>query len=210
MALAQKKLYLLATLTLLGAVFCLPSAKALDPPSADPLSTTAPILTEASWTNYTDKSGLIHSELVHPPPLPGKPSVAGPSNGNGLLYTSEACVIMELRHVSYAREKIYNAIKTAQVKPGLFDRSPELTDQEEAPDDYIGLGALAGICGFHDIARDILNYGKGDDQASGATVVTLYPDEFSHLKREVNECKTVSYNYNNVSPGTFRFLPLHL
>jgi hypothetical protein len=124
-------------------------------------------LTWDTWAPYRDRFGLIHSVLVDK-------ATRDPSTNNGLLYTAEACVIMQLRGVNYDRSAIASAIASCEVKPGLFRRSPSNPQDQEGPDDYIGLGALAGVCGFHDIAREILDYGK-----SGI----------------------VPYNYNNVEPG---------
>jgi hypothetical protein len=99
-----------------------------------------------------------------------------PSTCNGLLYTSQGCVIMQLRKVDYDRKAIASTIASCEVKPNLFRRSPTNPQDQEGPDDYIGLGALAGVCGFHDIARDILEYGNSGQ---------------------------VPYTYNNVEPGKF-------
>ncbi len=167
------------------------------------LPVAAQTFTAAVWEPYTDKYGLIHSKPVQPPPPPGGPSTAEPSTNNGLLYTAEASVIMQLRNVTYDKAQIAAGVKASQVVPGLFNRSPGNHSLPESQDDYIGLGALAGVCGFHDIARDILNYGKGDDQPSGPAVRPLDNGDFGSLSDEIKQCRTVPYNYNNVAPGNF-------
>jgi hypothetical protein len=133
------------------------------------LPVAAQNLTWDTWAPYRDRFGLIHS-------VPVDKTTQDPSTNNGLLYTAEACVIMQLRRVSYDRSAIASTIASCEVKPGLFRRSPTNPQDQEGPDDYIGLGALAGVCGFHDIARNILAYGSGGG---------------------------LPYNYNNVEPGKF-------
>jgi hypothetical protein len=126
-----------------------------------------------------------------------------PSTNNGLLYTAEACVIMQLQSVTYDRTKIAAAVTGNEVKPGLFRRSPTDVVDTETPDDYVGLGALAGICGFQQFARDILNYGGGSDQASVSTVLGLSNNDFTNIRQTVGRCRNIPYNYNNVDPGKF-------
>ena len=133
------------------------------------LGIAAQNLTWDSWTPYRDRFGLIHS-------VPVDKTTRNPSTNNGLLYTSEACVIMQLRNVNYDRRAIVSTIASCEVKPGLFRRSPTNPQDQEGPDDYIGLGALAGVCGFHDIGRSILHYGRDG---------------------------VVTNNYNNVDPNKF-------
>jgi hypothetical protein len=125
-----------------------------------------------TWAPYRDRFGLIDSVLVDK-------TTRDPSTNNGLLYTAEACVIMQLRGVTFDRNAIASAIASCEVKPGLFRRSPTNPQDQEGPDDYFGLGALAGVCGFHDIARDILEYGKSSGKPP------------------------FNYNYNNIDPGKF-------
>jgi hypothetical protein len=150
------------------------------------------------WTPYTDRFGLIHTKPVDP-------TTRDPSTNNGLLYTAEACTIMQLKNVSYDKAKIAAAVSASQVEPGLFRRSPVDFNDAEAPDDYIGLGALAGVCGFQSVARDILAYGAGADQVSGPTIIGLNIAAISHINDEIKQCTTVPYNYNNVNPKVFSF-----
>ncbi|WP_158793815.1 hypothetical protein [Granulicella sp. L60] len=173
--------------------------------NASVLLTASPVsaqsFTSAVWAPYTDRYGIIHS-------VPVDKKSRDPSTNNGLLYTAEACVMMRLQNVSYDRARIAAGVQGDQVKPGLFRRSPIDTNDTEAPDDYIGLGALAGVCGFHDVARNILNYGNGGDQASGSMVLGLNPVSVGKgwlalLRRGVKPGQIVPYNYNNVNPGTF-------
>jgi hypothetical protein len=167
------------------------------------LPVAAESLTWSVWAPYQDKIGLIHSVLVDK-------TTRGPSTANGLLYTSEACVIMQLRNVAYDRNAIAATMKACEVKPGLFRRSPVQTDQE-GPDDYIGLGALAGVCGFHDIAKDILEYGNTGEQTLREAVLGLDPVSTGKgwlrlLRQGLSGSpagSVVPYNYNNVEPGKF-------
>jgi hypothetical protein len=153
-------------------------------------------LTPAVWAPYTDRYGIIHNNKVN--------DHRDPSSDNGQLFTAEACVIMELSHVSYDKGKIAAGLKADQVKPGLYNRSPIDLKGINSVDNYIGLGALAGVCGFHDVARDILNYGRGGDQASGPAAALL-AGSVGQLTDELKQCRTVAYNYNNVEPGKFTF-----
>jgi hypothetical protein len=168
---------------------------------------TPPVLaqsfTSAVWAPYTDHYGIIHS-------VPVDTKARNPSTNNGLLYTAEACVIMKLQNVNYDRAQMAAGVQADQVKPGLFRRTPTNTSDYESPDDYIGLGALAGVCGFHDVARSILDYGSGGDQASGAMVLGLNPVSVGKgwlklLHRGLKPAQLVPYDYNNVNPGTFTF-----
>jgi cation transport regulator ChaB len=158
-------------------------------------SIAAQTLTPSVWYPYTDRDGLIHSVKVG--------SDRGPSTNNGLLYTAEACVIMQLNNVAYDRKQLSDAVKSAQVKPGLYRRSKEDVNDFEAIDDYVGLGALAGVCGFHDVAREILNYGNGEEQPSRAAILALGISDFTYIHDKIQECKSIPYNYNNVDPGSF-------
>lgn len=162
--------------------------------------------TAAVWKDYTDSYGIIHTTQRNDP----KPE---PWDNNGLLYTSEACVIMQLQNVKYDEER--TAIRTRglpayQVKPGLFKRAPQNLTDFESPDDWIGLGALAGVCGFPEVARAILDYGNGGDQVSGATVFGQGIGDIGAgwralLRKGLHPGQLVPYNYNNVNPNAFDF-----
>jgi hypothetical protein len=160
-------------------------------------------LTPDVWKPFQDRFGLIHSVLVDPANL-------SPSTGNGLLYTAEACIIMKLRKVDFDGKAIAATFASCQVKPGLFRRSP-VQDDQDSVDDYIGIGALAGICNFHKIARDILSYGEGSDQGSREAVLVRDVLEkaggvLGRIKKGIEKLQpslTIPYNYNNVEPGKF-------
>jgi hypothetical protein len=156
----------------------------------------AQTLTAASWDDYTDRFGIIHTEKVD---LPNR----DPKTDNGLLYTAEACAIMQMKNVSYDRNRIAAGIKANEVKPGLYRRTPLKLDHLEAHDDYVGLGALAGLCGFRDVARDILAYGRGADQ-HGLTPADA-KEHFGSMADDMVKCKAFSYNYNNVTPGVWNW-----
>ena len=105
--------------------------------------------------------------------------------------------------MTYNKSDISRALERSQVKPGLFGRGPSQLHDQEAHDDYWGLGAMTGVCRFHNVAHDLLAYGQGSDQSSGATVAGLHLPDFGSLDDTVRQCKTIPYNYNNASPGTF-------
>jgi hypothetical protein len=153
-------------------------------------------LTASVWDEYTDRYWMINSEKVNPSRDP---------LGNGLLYTAEACTIMEMKNVSYDKGRIADGIKADEVKPGLFARAPTKLDQFETHDDYVGLGALAGVCGFRDVARRILAYGKGVEQPAMTPDYATYAKRFGSMADDMMRCKAISYNYNNVTPGIWNW-----
>ena len=162
-------------------------------------------LTYESWKPYQDKYGLIHTILA----VPGGES----QTGNGLLYTAIACTIMQLRNVAYDRIAIAAAIASCEVEPGLglYRHTPTNLGFQEGVDDYIGLGGLAGICDFRNIAKNILRYGEGAKQPLREAIFNLDPIQRGQgwlgLLREgtkvLNPNSVVPYNYNNVEPGKF-------
>jgi hypothetical protein len=168
------------------------------------LSGAAPTLSWHTWDPYRDRFGLINSVLVDQ-------ATHNPSTNNGPLYTAEACVIMQLRKVAYDRNAIASAIASCEVEKGLYRHSPTDPQDQDTVDDYIGLGALAGVCGFHDIAQDILQYGNGGEQAVRETVLGLDPVKTAKgwlglLRNGLNASPVgniVPYNYNNIQPGKF-------
>jgi hypothetical protein len=157
---------------------------------------------DAVWVDYQDYYCFIHTT---------KPKDQDPgADNNGLLYTAEACTIMQLQNVSYDRNDIATGLPHWQVEghPGLYRHAPENKMDPEGPDDYIGLGALAGVCGFHQVARDILNYGKPDDQALLLAGFNLNPvsqgkECYASLRKGITPTGFIPYNYNNVDPGKF-------
>ena len=60
-----------------------------------------------------------------------------------------------------------------------------------------------GFISFHDVARDILNYGTGNNQTSGPTVLLADSADFGSLIDEIKQCRTVSYSYNNIALARF-------
>jgi hypothetical protein len=157
---------------------------------------------DAVFSDYQDYDCIVHTT---------KPQDRDPgADNNGLLYTAEACTIMQLQNVSYDRNDIATGLPHWQVEghPGLYRHAPENKTDPEGPDDYIGLGALAGVCGFHEVARDILNYGKPDDQALPSVGSDLNPisrgkECYASLRKGVTPTGFIPYNYNNVDPGKF-------
>lgn len=134
------------------------------------------------WRDYRDRYGLIHTVKVEN---------GEPSTGNGLLYTAYARVSMQLRSISYDKDQIAEAIRNSQVRPGLFGRGPSKLNDQNAHDDYRGLGAIAAICGLRHVANDILKYGRGPDQLSGASVLGLNNVDFGPFGEEVRQCTFV-------------------
>jgi predicted nucleic acid-binding Zn-ribbon protein len=158
--------------------------------------------TPAPWVPYEDRFGLFHSIKV---------DSAGDPMGNGLLYTGEACLMMQLRGVAFDRNRIASGLEKSQVSKGLFRTDPTNDHDQASVDDYIGLGALAGICGYSEVARDILSYGAGIDQTPPESVLSLNVIDqgrgwLSIIRKGVPRPQLghiLPYNYNNVDSGKF-------
>lgn len=195
----------------LGILFTAPPISAQEPTAADsahPFAchvSSAPgalPFSDAVFSDYQDYYCIVHTT---------KPRDRDPgADNNGLLYTAEACTIMQLQNVSYDRNDIATGLPHWQVEghPGLYRHAPENKTNPEGPDDYIGLGALAGVCGFHQVAREILNYGKPDDQALALAGVNANPvsrgkECYASLRKGITPTGFIPYNYNNVDPGKF-------
>ncbi|MFL6417203.1 MAG: hypothetical protein ACJ74Y_16200 [Bryobacteraceae bacterium] len=158
-------------------------------------------LTWDSWNPYRDRYGLIHTKK------PDDPN-RDPKTNNGLLYTAEACTIMQALGVPFPRDVILNAYHACQREPGLYNHSPTNHTDQGSIDDYIGIGAIAGICKFSELAKEILDYGESIIPAP-----VLDGGIFKHatgwlalLKNGLGALKPghlVPYNYNNVNPGQF-------
>ncbi len=157
---------------------------------------------DAVFSDYQDYYCIVHTK---------RPQDRDPgADYNGLLFTAEACTIMQLQNVIYDRNDIATGLPHWQVEghPGLYRHAPENKTDTEGPDDYIGLGALAGVCGFHQVAREILNYGKPDDQAlalagANANPVSRGKECYASLRKGITPTGFIPYNYNNVDPGKF-------
>jgi hypothetical protein len=128
-----------------------------------------------------------------------------PASNNGLLYTAEACTIMQLQGVGYDRSRIASGLAADQVMPGLFKRAPANVVDQEAPDDWVGLGALAGVCGYHDVAQGILDYGTHQGATSSSVVAGMNLPGLGNITSLIQQCTTLPYNYNIVEPGKFTF-----
>jgi hypothetical protein len=154
------------------------------------------------FSDYKDYYCIVHST---------KDDNRDPGHdSNGLIYTAYACTMMQLQNVSYDRNDIATGLPHWEVEghPGLYRHAPENKADVEGPDDYIGLGALAGVCGFHEVARDILNYGKPDDHAGPLAGFNPNPiskgkDCYASLRKGITPTGFIPYNYNNVDPGKF-------
>jgi hypothetical protein len=135
------------------------------------------------WKPYTDKFGMIHTTKVG--------ADGNPASNNGLLYTAEACTIMQLQGVSYDRSRIASGLAAYQIMPGLFKRAPANVVDQEAPDDWVGLGALAGVCGYHDVAQGILDYGTHQGATSSSVVTGMNLPGLGNITNLIQQCTTV-------------------
>lgn len=81
-------------------------------------------------------------------------------SGNGILYTSEAMILLKKwQELTQLQIKRFNeTIQTVEIEPGLYNRFPGYDDQE-GQDDYIGLTLASNIMGTKH-AKDVFNYGR--------------------------------------------------
>lgn len=102
------------------------------------------------FAEYTDKDGLLQPWTDR-------------SSGNGLLYTSEMFIL--LVKLGMARQKDYDhyfsILKSCEVVPGLYHRSPDNKDQQ-GPDDYVGITAAGLLLGTV-VPKWVLDYGRDND-----------------------------------------------
>jgi hypothetical protein len=101
---------------------------------------------------YTDSLGLVT--------LNDK-AVDGPGAGNLLLHT--ALYYVAAYKDGFIPKKLFQeVIKTCEVKPGLFWRSPYKIGDRQQHDDYIGIAAAAYFYAPN-IAREIVEHGETHD-----------------------------------------------
>lgn len=98
---------------------------------------------------YIDKYGLI------------QPTVGGGSQ-NGILWTGESMIVMKDNNAlpKHTEEALFHSMKSCEIEPGLMRRSPSNLGDQQAQDDYIGFLAACYVCGRHDLAEIVLNYGN--------------------------------------------------
>lgn len=81
----------------------------------------------------------------------------GGSSGNDLLFTAESIICLQqagewkLEDDNQMEQAVINHCQTI---PGLFNRGPGFEQDQEGPDDYVGLGIIS-----EKIAAQILDYG---------------------------------------------------
>lgn len=152
------------------------------------------------YTPYSDCDGLVQDARQDR-------SKTGfhATNGNGVLYTSEAFVFMSA-HADVKpedRENFAHLVQDVQVERGLINRSPPRGHQpgagKEGWDDYVGLVAASHALGgdARGVARDVLEYGirtgflfnninpgtniGADGKADPSFVFARYPEFPAHL-----------------------------
>jgi hypothetical protein len=144
---------------------------------------------------YTDVDGL-----VHPNHLPGRSA-----SGNGLLYTSEAYIMLKDHGLfdSALREHFLSILASCQVEPGLYRRSP-VHPHQQGPDDYKGVAAASGILELPHIAEQILVYGETRPVKFKGLLLSeqSHPAWWRVVLDKLFGWVTLYYNYNNVNPGT--------
>jgi hypothetical protein len=111
-------------------------------------------LSNEVFKQYEDKYGLIHWCPVG--------ADRAPSSGNGILTTCITYALLSLRKEldPITRMGVKQALKSCQVMPGLYRRSPENLQDYEAMDDYSGLALFAAIGDRPILAAEVLEYGE--------------------------------------------------
>lgn len=101
------------------------------------------------FEQYRDRYGLI------------QPTIGGGSQ-NGILWTGESMVVMKDNDVlpKELEDSLFASMKSCEIEPGLMRRSPSNQGDQQAHDDYMGFLAACYVCGRHDLAEVVLNYGK--------------------------------------------------
>lgn len=108
-----------------------------------------------AFHEYMDVDGLISDKKN-----PGRAS-----SGNLLLYTSHYVWTLERRGFWDYQDllSIRKAVDTCRVEPGIFQRCPYGISQKEnqqGPDDYIGLISMSGADERLSFAKEILTHGR--------------------------------------------------
>lgn len=114
----------------------------------------------ADFKQYKDANGLVWPTM-NPPVSRGA--------GNGVLYLSEEMAFLVKRNAVAAgdREDFVKTIRSLQAAPGLINRNPagpkqpKFHDDQEGPDDYIGMVAAAHMLGgpAQQLANEVAAYG---------------------------------------------------
>lgn len=94
---------------------------------------------------YLDSNGLV------------TPSKNSPPSDNGLLYTGQAIMIMDMLGETDGIPQLMDAMRACQIEPGLFNRHPwpRFKSGQEGPDDYVAIAAVD----MH-WAQCLLEYGR--------------------------------------------------
>lgn len=148
---------------------------------------------------YTDSFGLIQPESGNP---------AGTS-GNGVLYTAQAIVAFhdndELTQLDSLR--FDSTLQACEKEPGLLMRAPAGKDDQEGPDDYVGIGLASSYNDDGEQAKRVIAYGQNrcitfDPLAEDAYKLKLSKIIFKVLM-VLSLGRGIRYVYNNSHPGKF-------
>lgn len=101
------------------------------------------------YSAYTDRWGLIQSGPIQSDGTVG-------TSQNGLRYTSEYAYALYLRRIDADANRILHVVRTCEVSPGLYKRSPD--GELSVLDDYVGLAVISWLYDAT-IADRILEYG---------------------------------------------------
>jgi len=126
------------------------------------------------------------------------------ASGNGLVYTAYYLALLQARGELTDEVQVLAACGVFTCRkagyPGLYTRAAGHPDQE-GPDDYIGLSAIAALASRPEIAKEIIQYGQAPVLLKGVLAGSQY-DKFSEIGDALFGNIAVTYNYNNVVPGT--------
>lgn len=127
--------------------------------------------------HYRDSDGLV-TPIPHPGTSPN-------GSGNGLLYTSIEMLMLQsnLWLNMKDRDRLAHIAMDSMVKTGLLKRGPHHHDQQ-AHDDYVALTCALWCLCFEHLSESIYNYGENNPVKTPWGI-------------------SLSYYYNNVTPGTF-------
>lgn len=144
---------------------------------------------------YTDSFGLIQPD-------------GNGTSGNGILYTAE--YVAALVHAndldSQEKQRLISVLESCEKQPGLLWRAPLNKDDQEGPDDYVGIGYTAKFLNHPDIAKRIVEYGRVGVKEYDPSAEDEGKRFWSKVIYKILSLfgnKTVKNVWNNANPGKF-------
>jgi hypothetical protein len=145
------------------------------------------------FARYTNRFGLIDNDE----------SLRGGNSGNALLFHAHYVWTLNRRGwwSSEDRAITKGCVQKCQIEPGLFRRSQHglgFSDDQEGPDDYVGLISMTGADPWFQFAQDFLRYGRGVKVAIGPALRLGGHPILATLLGWIR----LRYVFNNRLPGT--------